>query len=252
MPPTRPIMTAKGQSPNLPLTNEPRGLTFRVAETFTSRQGEGMLTGTMSHFIRLSGCNLRCWFCDTPYASWEPEGDWRAVNELIDGAIESGTNYVVLTGGEPLLPAASTELVESLQQAGMHVTIETAGTVYRPVAADLMSISPKLSGSGPATGTWSARHESQRWRPQVIQQLIDSSKQHQVKFVVDSPQEFAEAKAAVAELGLSAANVWIMPQGISVDDLEEKRNWLEPLVTDAGYQYCQRMQILWYGNRRGT
>ncbi len=104
MPPTRPIMTANGQSPNLPLTNEPSGLKFRVAETFTSRQGEGMLTGTMSHFIRLSGCNLRCWFCDTPYASWEPEGVWQSAAAIVEGARQSGTEHVVLTGGEPLLP----------------------------------------------------------------------------------------------------------------------------------------------------
>ncbi len=109
----------------------------------------------------------------------------------------------------------------------MHVTIETAGTVFRPVPADLMSISPKLRGSGPKDERWSLRHESSRWRPQVIKQLIDSSKQHQVKFVVDTPQEFSEAQTAAKELELAATSVWIMPQGISVEELEAKRTWLQ-------------------------
>ena len=115
-----------------------------------------------------------------------------------------------------------------------------------------MSISPKLRGSGPSDQRWSERHERARWRPQVIKQLIESAKQHQVKFVVDTPQEFAEAQVAAEELGLAAASVWIMPQGISVEELQSKRAWLQPLVSGAGYQYCERMQIVWYGNRRGT
>ena len=78
--------------------------TLRVSETFTSRQGEGKLTGTHSFFVRLSGCNLRCHFCDTPYASWNPAGKWETVAELLQQIEASGIKHVVLTGGEPLLP----------------------------------------------------------------------------------------------------------------------------------------------------
>jgi 7-carboxy-7-deazaguanine synthase len=154
---------------------------IRIAETFTSLQGEGKLTGTRSFFIRTSGCNLRCWFCDTPYASWEPEGGFRRVSELVAEAIDSHCSHVVLTGGEPLLPLLSVELVERLRSAGLHVTIETAGTIDRPCIADLMSISPKLLGSGPehpdlngskkpegsempstTRARWASRHECHR------------------------------------------------------------------------------------------
>ncbi len=268
-------MTAPGHSPNLPLTVPSPEPAFRVAETFTSRQGEGMLTGTISHFIRLTGCNLRCWFCDTPYASWQPEGQWHTLDQLLQQACQSGAEHVVLTGGEPLLPIASAQLVQSLQAAGFHVTIETAGTVFRDVAPDLLSLSPKLAGSGPAAlasvnarastnsqgveqgipssdRRWAARHESTRWQPAVIKALLAKAKQHQVKFVVDTEADFAAAQAAASELCLEPGNVWIMPQGISQEELQTKRQWLQQLVEDAGYRYCERMQIHWYGNRRGT
>ena len=118
-----------------------------ISETFTSRQGEGVLTGTPSFFIRTTGCNLRCWFCDTPYASWEPKGTHTSVEQLVDQAKQSGVQHVVLTGGEPLLSRFVAPLASRLRKEGFHLTIETAGTVDRAVEADLMSISPKFSSS---------------------------------------------------------------------------------------------------------
>jgi len=232
---------------------------IRVAETFTSLQGEGRLTGTRSFFIRTSGCNLRCWFCDTPYASWHPEGEMQSVETLVAAAVESGCSHVVLTGGEPLLPPLSSELVRLLRAQSLHVTIETAGTIDRELTADLMSISPKLAGSGPKRGvspssssTWVQRHEQRRWRPDVVRQLIERSLDYQVKFVVDEPDDFAQAAAAASELGVPSANVWIMPQGITEAQLDRQASWLRPLCQQHGFQYCDRMHVRWYGNRRGT
>jgi 7-carboxy-7-deazaguanine synthase len=225
-----------------------------ISETFTSRQGEGRLTGTNSFFIRTSGCNLRCWFCDTPYASWQPEGDWMAVDSLVDAAKVSQCDHVVLTGGEPLLPLGMVELVRRLRSASMHVTIETAGTVYRDAMCDLVSISPKLAGSGPKADSSKEhqRHEAARWRPQVIRQLIANAADHQLKFVVEDENDFADAVAAANEIGVAAENVWIMPQGTSEVEIDSKANWLAALCDDYGYRYCDRMHIRWYGNRRGT
>lgn len=225
-----------------------------ISETFTSRQGEGRLTGTNSFFIRTSGCNLRCWFCDTPYASWQPEGEWMTVGGLVDAATSSGCDHVVLTGGEPLLPMAVVTLVRQLRDAKLHVTIETAGTVFRDAFVDLASISPKLRGSGPKDSASSEhqRHEASRWRPDVIRQLIANSRDHQLKFVVDDAGDFADAVAAANEIGVAAANVWIMPQGTSQQELDARAEWLIPLCEDHGYQFCDRMHIRWYGNRRGT
>jgi 7-carboxy-7-deazaguanine synthase len=225
-----------------------------ISETFTSRQGEGRLTGTNSFFIRTSGCNLRCWFCDTPYASWQPEGDWMTIDSLVDAAKASQCDHVVLTGGEPLLPLGMIELVRRLRSAAMHVTIETAGTVFRDATCDLVSISPKLAGSGPR-GQWQKehqRHESARWRPEVIRQLIANSLDHQLKFVVEDQNDFADAVAAADEIAVIPENVWIMPQGTSEAELDSKASWLTALCDDHGYRYCERMHIRWYGNRRGT
>jgi 7-carboxy-7-deazaguanine synthase len=121
----------------------------RVAEIFESVQGEGLLAGTRSVFVRSTGCNLRCWFCDTRYTSWEPEGRQRSVEAILDALDGSCCRHAVITGGEPMLQPDIVPLSQELDRRGYHVTIETAGTVYRPVVCDLMSLSPKLSNSVP-------------------------------------------------------------------------------------------------------
>ena len=119
---------------------------IRIAEIFHSIQGEGRLTGVPSVFVRTSGCNLRCWFCDTPYASWKPEGDSQNIETVLLEVKRFGCPHVVITGGEPMIAPELPYLVDSLRSDGMHVTIETAGTVIHdpPLQCDLMSISPKL------------------------------------------------------------------------------------------------------------
>ena len=123
---------------------------MKIAELFASIQGEGLLTGVPSLFIRASGCNLRCAWCDTPYTSWRSEGEERT----LDGIMEWVRGYprfrhAVLTGGEPMIFPEVVPLSKELKQAGFHVTIETAATVFQPAACDLMSLSPKLANSTP-------------------------------------------------------------------------------------------------------
>jgi len=257
--------------PGEPPLHEPSSdqKSLRVAETFDSVQGEGRLTGVASHFIRLSGCNLRCWFCDTPYASWKPEGPSQSIDQLVRRAIASGNRHIVLTGGEPLMFAGVERLVCQLRSAGLHVTIETAGTVAPDLLADLMSISPKLPSSTPTAANtaavpqirdwdkaslqrWSALHEQRRWQPDVIAKLIANSVDHQIKFVSDTPADQTEVSAAVDALQVDREQVWIMPQAITTVELDEKAKWLQPWCAAEGYQYCDRKQIRWYGNRRGT
>src|SRR5438477_971581 len=119
---------------------------MKIAEIFYSVQGEGGLVGVPSIFVRTSGCNLRCSWCDTPYTSWNPEGADLSIPEILDRTAQFGAaRHVVLTGGEPMIAPGIIELSERLHERGLHVTVETAGTVFTPVACDLMSISPKLS-----------------------------------------------------------------------------------------------------------
>jgi 7-carboxy-7-deazaguanine synthase len=104
---------------------------MRIAEVYRSIQGEGLLTGVPSVFVRASGCNLRCWFCDTPYTSWEPEGRDMSVDEIVAQVEEWDTEHVVVTGGEPMLFAELIPLCERLHGIRRHITIETAGTCRR-------------------------------------------------------------------------------------------------------------------------
>ena len=123
---------------------------MRISEIFYSVQGEGSLVGVPSVFVRTSGCNLRCSWCDTPYTSWNPEGEDLSVSDILDRAAEyPAARHVVITGGEPMIAPGIAELSQRFRERGMHITFETAGTVFAPVACDLMSISPKLSNSTP-------------------------------------------------------------------------------------------------------
>lgn len=236
---------------------------LRVSECFVSRQGEGLLTGTESSFIRLSGCNLRCWFCDTPYASWQPEGQWSTVDELVHWVRQAGPIHVVLTGGEPLLPPAVVALCQAIRQSGLHLTIETAGTVDRPVHCDLLSLSPKTSGSAPPPSRfgdsdprvgqrWIEAHHRRRWQPEVIHSLIRRSNDYQLKFVVDQIAEGDEVADAVDQLGVPAEKVWIMPQAATPQELASQEAWVRRWCESRGYRYCDRSHLRWYGAVRGT
>src|SRR5687767_8465136 len=118
---------------------------MQIAEIFCSIQGEGRLAGVPAAFIRTTGCNLRCTWCDTPYTSWKPEGKKLSVETILREVRKYACRYVVLTGGEPLLVPDLPELTDRLRRDGHHTTVETAATVFRTIACDLVSMSPKLS-----------------------------------------------------------------------------------------------------------
>src|SRR6266480_1299470 len=124
-------------------------MTVRISEIFYSIQGEGRLIGTPSVFIRTSGCNLRSVWCDTPYTSWNPEGEDWTIKEVLREVRKHSARHIVITGGEPLLAAEIQELAAALKRVGAHITLETAATIFKPVACDLVSLSPKLANSTP-------------------------------------------------------------------------------------------------------
>ncbi|MGC4007312.1 MAG: 7-carboxy-7-deazaguanine synthase QueE [Pirellulales bacterium] len=198
---------------------------------------------------------MRCWFCDTPFASWEPEGEDWPVEEIVRRTLELPTKHVVLTGGEPMLFAELLPLTRQLHRAGRHITIETAGTLYLPVVCDLMSISPKLRNSTPSAerdARWHVRHEKNRDVPDVVRRLLDEY-DCQLKFVVDVPADVDEIAEYLARFDdVDPARVWLMPQGTTPDELAVRAAWLEPLCAARGWNYCPRMHIAWYGHTRGT
>jgi len=227
----------------------------QISEIFYSIQGEGRLAGVPSVFIRTSGCNLRCVWCDTPYTSWQPEGTVWPIAKILAEVARHANRHVVVTGGEPLLARQIQELTDKLKQSGAHVTIETAATIYKPIAADLISLSPKLANSTPwkkAGGKFAKMHEQRRLNLPVIQRFIENY-DYQLKFVVERREDFVEIGALLDQLtGVDPERVLVMPQGITESALSRKALWIVELCQKYHYRFAPRLHIQLFGNRRGT
>lgn len=229
---------------------------MKIAEIFYSIQGEGKLIGVPSVFVRASGCNLRCTWCDTPYASWEPEGREMSVGQIIDEIAKHPSKHVVLTGGEPMIMPDVEELCQSIKHRDYHLTIETAATVYKPVEADLASLSPKLSNSTPterAGGRFAEAHEKNRLNPEVIQRFIESSRDFQLKFVLSNEGDLREIDQILSSLqNWKPQDVLLMPEGVTQDELAGRADWIIELCKQRGFRFCPRLHIALFGNKRGT
>lgn len=229
---------------------------MKVAELFYSIQGEGKLMGVPSVFVRASGCNLRCVWCDTPYASWQSEGEDRPLDWIVEQVRQHPARHVVLTGGEPMIMPEISGLCSRLKSAGYHLTMETAATVYQPVEIDLASLSPKLANSTPwkpEGGRFATAHEKNRLNVPVIQRFIDRSPDFQLKFVVAQPPDLDEIHVLLAQLtGWKSADVLLMPEGTDADTLHQRAHWLSDLCKQTGFRYCPRVHVALYGHQRGT
>lgn len=228
-----------------------------ISEIFYSIQGEGSLTGVPSVFVRTSGCNLRCVWCDTPYASWRPEGDELSVDEVFRQIEDFKCRHVVLTGGEPMIARGIHDLAGRLRDAGYHITIETAGTVMPDgIACDLASLSPKLAHSTPSqeqAGAWAERHEARRLQPNVLKAWLEHY-EYQLKFVVANEADLQEILdlLSMATAAIPPDRVLLMPEGVDVATLAGRRVWLVEACKRYGFRYCQRLHIDLFGNTRAT
>lgn len=231
---------------------------MRVAEIFHSIQGEGELAGMPSVFIRTSGCNLRCAWCDTPYASWSPEGGVMTVESVIDAVARYPARHCVLTGGEPMVAAGIHDLARALGARGYHITIETAATLPPGgIACDLASLSPKLANSTPgeaaAGAGWARRHDELRLRPDVIRAWC-ADYPVQLKFVVRSEGDLP----SILELWREAApdvppgRILLMPEATEAARLDALSPAILRLCLAHGFRYCDRLHIRLFGNTRGT
>jgi 7-carboxy-7-deazaguanine synthase len=239
---------------------------LRIQERFVSLQGEGALVGVPSSFVRISGCNLRCGWCDTPKSSWEPEGERESVAALIEWCVR-GPRHVVVTGGEPLLFPVSASLCRGLRARGLHVTVETAGTLWcEQLEVDLISISPKLAHSTPweraaAEGKpkLAQRHERARLDLDVLRRLI-ASFEWQLKFVVRTSDELllaadlAEIEQLLAALEISERRdrVLLMPEGTDADSLRAGYRRLVQACMQTGMRVGLRLHIELFGHTPGT
>lgn len=236
-----------------------------INELFYSLQGEGTLTGTPSVFVRTSGCNLRCWFCDSYHTSWEPTHAWMDIEEIL-GEVESHDRceHVVVTGGEPMIHDEIVTLLDDLSTAGYHTTVETNGTRYRDASIDLASISPKLESSTPTPdrdpngdGEWETEHEQRRLDIDVLATLVETYP-FQLKFVVTSTEDIAEIQSLLGKLrpvtSVSIRNddVLLMPEGATRQRLDETRELTAELAMEHGYRYTPRLHVDLWNDAPGT
>jgi 7-carboxy-7-deazaguanine synthase len=229
---------------------------MRIAELFYSIQGEGKLMGVPSTFVRASGCNLRCVWCDTPYSSWDPEGPEMSAEEIVGKVAGFRAKHVVITGGEPLIMPDIEPLCAALKANNHHITIETAATVYKKLELDLASLSPKLSNSTPherEAGRFAVSHEKNRLNFDTIQRFIDTSPTVQLKFVIAQPADLDEIESILAKVrGWQREDVLLMPEGTDSTTLDSRAGWIAEICTKTGYRFCPRLHVALYGNTRGT
>lgn len=240
-------------------------------EIFRSIQGEGRNMGRLRTFVRLSGCNLQCTWCDTPYTwnwhgtQWPHDLDRQGAPHKFDPDEETvalppeavaervaqlPSEGVVLTGGEPFVQArALPSLIRALKAGlpGLLVEIETNGTIAPapPLldAIDLLMVSPKLGHAGNRLGS--------ALRPRALRALAATAKA-EFKFVARDPADVAEVQSLAAEYGIVPSRIYIMPEGRSGREVSERGAALIDTVIAAGFNYSDRLHLHLFGDRRGT
>jgi len=232
-----------------------------ISEIFCSIQGEGTYVGVPSFFIRTSGCCLRCQFCDTKYSSFgkKIEGKLLTVENIIDQLKNTKewftVDHVVITGGEPMIQKELIDLVNQLKYYNKIVTIETNGTIYRPlIKADLFSISPKTKNSYPKNSTYLKIHKKNN------KNLISELKKfihkpcipYQLKFVYNSKDDLKEILKIVNTLHIPKNNVFLMPQGKTKEEIDSKSLELIEVCKQTGFTLSTRLHITLWGTKRGV
>jgi len=226
---------------------------MKYSEIFYTLQGEGQLIGVPSVFFRTSACNLRCSWCDTPYTSWTPENHDISVSEAFNELTKFGVKHVVITGGEPFIQKKELmTLCEMLSAKGHHITIETNATVFVPVQAHLISMSPKLSNSTPLDDKrWQEIHERERLKPDIMRLFLDKYA-CQAKFVINDTQDIQEVRELAEQIPIPKETIVLMPQGIEINEIEERQKWLVEVCKETGYRYSPRLHLNIWGSKRGT
>lgn len=235
------------------------------AGIFYTVQGEGKFVGYPTVFVRLSGCNLRCAWknkdgtlttCDTPHTSFNPEKNNKMdVGDIVDKVLAHNCKHVVITGGEPYFQKEVVELIDCLYLHDKHVTVETNGTIFRSSLPAYHSISLKLSSSS-AHPELGAKHEKQRFKLESILEFVRMGS-YQFKFVVNDENDEKEIMDIVAQIEKAtevniSEHIWIMPQGISAEQLDAKMLWAIDLCKKHGWKLSDRLHIRIWGHQKGV
>jgi 7-carboxy-7-deazaguanine synthase len=202
-------------------------LSLRITEVFTSLQGEALTSGLPTTFIRLTGCPLRCVYCDSEYAF--QGGTQRLIDDLVDEVVAIGVNRVCVTGGEPLAQPNCWPLLEALCNSAVQVSLETSG------AMDIRGVDPRVSivldlktpGSGESSKNLLSNLE-----------LIQSK--DQIKVVVTSEDDFRWFELFCDEhpMVFQAGVIWISP---SYGEIDLKQ--LASLILSSKHPYRMQLQL---------
>jgi organic radical activating enzyme len=223
-----------------------------VTEIFTSLQGEGPSLGASATFLRLTGCNLSCTFCDTPY-TWDTsrydvakESRSMTVEATLNALLESELTRLVITGGEPLLQQkALAVLVDALPER-VCIEVETNATLV-PCASllrrvDQWNLSPKLGNAGPSAAREPALD---------VCRVFLATERAFLKFVVSEPSDLKEVDEWVALLSWPQTHVILMPEGRSAAELTERSLWVAEAAMRRGQRFSTRLHVLLWGDERG-
>lgn len=222
-------------------------------EIFSSVQGEGVSAGVASTFVRLATCNLRCSWCDTAY-TWDWTRFDRAKQTMEMGADTVATDVlarpprnVVITGGEPLIQRAQlVPLAGRLKGAGMHIEVETNGTVSPGPLADLVdqwNVSPKLRHAG---------NEGLDRLPDAPLRDFAARENAFFKFVVQQQSDLNEVEELRSRYSIPAGRVVLMPEGTTAAQLNARSPWLAETCAERAYRFSSRLHILIWGDKRGV
>ncbi|HEL3171308.1 TPA: 7-carboxy-7-deazaguanine synthase QueE [Stenotrophomonas maltophilia] len=159
---------------------------LKITEIFTSLQGEADTAGWPTVFVRLTGCPLRCQYCDTGYAFHG--GTWWDIDDIVTEVLSQGVRHVCVTGGEPLAQKRCLVLLEKLCDAGMDVSLETSG------ALDVSAVDPRVSRVVDIKTPGSAEVARNRWDNLPLLTARD-----QIKFVICNREDYDWAKSLLAE-----------------------------------------------------
>jgi 7-carboxy-7-deazaguanine synthase len=240
-------------------------------EIFYSIQGEGQTAGYPSVFLRTSGCNLQCYWCDTDY-TWNFEGTpyvhqndrlpgYRkfsrathqcrlSINEAVAEVRRHPCRNIIFTGGEPLLQGnALVELMRQLLEldSNYRFEFETNGTRQPSGAIEAFqpryNVSPKLSNS---------RLAADQRLDEVVLRFFAKCPRATFKFVCQTEADIDEVRQLVNQIAIPPERVILMPEGTSPEQLAERRSWLIAKCLEFAYRFSDRIHVAVWGQQRGV
>ena len=218
------------------LGTHPQAEKLRITEIFASIQGESTSVGMPTVFVRLTGCPLRCQYCDTTYAF--SGGDWMQIDEIASKVTAFNLKQVTVTGGEPLAQKSCLSLLSKLCDQGFKVSLETSG------ALDISDVDPRVVKVLDIKTPASQEVKKNRW-----ENISYLREQDQVKFVICNHSDYVWAKNIIVEHQIrDRCEVLFSP---SSDQLEAKQlaEWIVQDQLDVRFQ-LQLHKLLW-GNVPG-